>query len=171
MLRDAFDILALPPRLDLAAPDIERAYLACIAQIHPDVAAAGDAGDGGEGQDLAAQVNDARKTLSDPLARAEALLARLRGPTASTDKSLPPGFLMEIMELRETVEADRALDDPRERETRRKAWSCEAVARREAFVARLAPMFEAAVHDASVLSAIRTQLNAWRYTERLIEQL
>lgn len=162
MLKDAFDILALPPRLDLAARDIEAAYLAKIALIHPDIAP-----DDSDAMDLAAQINDARQALANPLARGETLLARLGGPSASMDKSLPPGFLMEIMELRESVEADLASGDP----SRKAAWTRDAIARREAFVTKLTPMFEAAPRDANGLAAIRTQLNAWRYTERLIEQL
>ncbi|MEK6703610.1 MAG: iron-sulfur cluster co-chaperone HscB C-terminal domain-containing protein, partial [Planctomycetota bacterium] len=154
-------------RLDLPEADIEGAYLAQIARIHPDLAG----GDAEDAMALAAQVNDARRTLADPLSRAEVLLARLGGATASEDKSLPPGFLMEIMELREGVEADRASGDP----ARLEARSREAITRRNEFVERLTPIFASAFGaskaPADTLAQIRTELNAWRYTERLIEQL
>lgn len=163
-MADPFDILGLAPRFDLGEGEIRRAYLARAAQVHPDTA-------GGEedAEALSAELNRAKRTLEDPERRANALLARLGGPAKEEDRSLPSGFLMEMMEVRERMEEAVASGDPARR-TEMEAW---AAARREAHASRVKALFEKAGGDApaDVLRAIRTELNAWRYVERMIEQL
>lgn len=117
----------------------------------------------------AASLTAARATLADPEQRAVALLAALGGPSASADRSLPDGFLMEMMELREQVESELEAGGPGARDR----WAGLAEARRRAHIGRVGAMFAALGDPASPneLGAIRRELNAWRYTERLIEQL
>jgi molecular chaperone HscB len=157
---DPFDLLGLPPVFDLDAPALQRAYLQRSAAIHPDLAAQ-DA----EAARQAAALNQAKRMLDDPERRANALLARLGGPGKERDRSLPPGFLIEIMETREEIESARL--DPAAR-TRWEHWGAE---RRAAYAARVSGLFASAGSNPAVLRAIRTELNAWRYIERLIEQL
>ncbi|MBZ0171321.1 MAG: hypothetical protein K8E66_02985 [Phycisphaerales bacterium] len=157
---DPFDTLGFEPRFDLASAEIERAYLARIASAHPDR----DADSAGP----AAALNIARATLLNAERRANALLARLGGPGPADDKSLPDGFLMEMMAVRGEIEGAIAEggDDVR------RAWEAWAEGRRAGYVDRITPLFaRAAGGDRSVLTEIRTGLNAWRYIERLIEQL
>lgn len=160
---DPFAALGLARRFDLADSEIESAFLARLAGAHPDLA--------GEGASMdAAALTEARATLADPERRAVALLALLGGPSASEDRSLPDGFLMEMMSLREEIEAELSSGDS---EARRK-WERFAEERRAGHERRVAEWFEAA--EASnlrpeLLAAVRLELNAWRYTERLIEQL
>lgn len=168
MPNDPFDILGLEPRFGLAEDQIERAYLTRIASAHPD--RADDAPDLGRSADL----NEARRTLLNPERRAAALLARLGGPDAAEDKSLPDGFLMEIMETRNEIEQELA-DDPSPR-TRAK-WQARAEQQRRQYADRVSALFDRAAPepgndpDPAALREIRTMLNAWRYIERLIEQL
>jgi len=164
---DPYDALGLEPRFDLADTEIERAYLSRVASAHP------DAGAGAGGADPAA-LNEARVALLDPERRAGALLARLGGPSASDHKALPDGFLMEIMEVRTEIEGAIASGGEAEREK----WERWADEQRAGFIAELTPMFAragervASGEDASdTLTEIRVRLNAWRYIERLIEQL
>lgn len=167
-MADPFDTLGLKATFDLDAPAIRRAYLARVAAVHPDAAQAAQADAADDARSTAA-LNDAKRTLEDPERRAIALLARLGGPTKEQDKSLPTGFLMDVMELREGVEEAMASGhaDVRER------VSQDAAARRAAHISRVSAMFSALGTPPSqaALAAIRTELNAWRYTERLIEQL
>lgn len=151
---DAFDRLGLEPRFDLAQGAIERAFLRRIAAVHPD--ASGE--DGGEAAELA----DARRVLDDPERRAEALLSRLGGP-GKEDRSLPEGFLVEIMSVREDIETDPD----------RRKWSAWAEQRRAHHIERVARLFSGLMDgdDPDRRRAIRVELNAWRYAERLIEQL
>ncbi len=157
-------MLGLEPTFALDAATIRRAYLARVAAIHPDSNTSDD--DGGRSS---AALNDAKATLEDPERRAAALLARLGGPTKEQDKSLPPGFLIQTMEMRERIESALASGDP----DARSAVERDAAARRATHIARVAELFLAARASpgAEALRAIRIELNAWRYVERLIEQL
>lgn len=165
MVPDAFDILGLEPTFTLEPSAIRRAYLARIAALHPDSAGGDDANDGRS----SAALNHAKATLEDPERRASALLVRLGGPTKEQDKSLPPGFLLETMEMRERIEAALAYADPEARAS----IGRDAATRRAAHIARITNLFLAAptAPTPESLRAIRTELNAWRYIERLIEQL
>ncbi len=160
-MRDPFDTLGLPPRLGLTRAEIDRAYRKRVAANHPDLAL------GADPDAAAAELNEARELLLDAERRAGALLARLRGP-GPEDRSLPPGYLPQIMARREAVEEALA-SDPEAAKTELER----ALADRASFVERLTPLFEQAQTspDPGLLADIRRQLNAWRYIERLIEQL
>lgn len=53
---------------------------------------------------LSAALNEAYGILSDPIRRAEHLMALWGGPDASMDKRLPPEFLEKMLEWREEAE-------------------------------------------------------------------
>ncbi|CAG0955213.1 hypothetical protein PHYC_00425 [Phycisphaerales bacterium] len=157
MTGDPFAVLGLSPGFDLDRQAIERAYLRKAAALHPD--AAGEAS-----SEQAADLNRARAALADSERRAEALLRRLGGPEKERDKSLPTGFLMEIMEVREQVEAALAEAD----EPGRAHWRAWALDQRSEYERRISELFRAGPPP---LTEIRKTLNAWRYVERLLEQL
>jgi molecular chaperone HscB len=148
---DPFAILGLPRRFDLPDAAVRRAFLAKVQSAHPD--AGGD-------QDIGADLTKARDTLLNPESRADALLQLLGGPAKDADKSLPPGFLMDIMETREALDAALASNTTPELE-RLKAW---AHAERQNYTQAVAAAFAAAD-----LKNVRTALNAWRYIERMLE--
>jgi curved DNA-binding protein CbpA len=166
---DPFETLGLPARFKLAAQDIGRAYLARAAACHPDLAGAGgDEALAAAAARTAAALNDARAVLLDPESRARALLARL-DPGGASDRTLPEGFLAEIMATRlgleEAIEGGKPADLDRWRE-----W---AAGERGSSIDRIAGLF-AGLGDppaAAGLVEIRRRLNAWRYIERMIEQI
>ena len=155
-MADAFDALGLEPQMDLSDETIRRAYLTRAAAAHPDA---------GGNETESAALNDARGILADPEKRANELLARLGGP-GPDDKTLPGGFLMEILEVRERIEAAIATGDPEQRALCER----EAEDRRRTHRERVTDLFDQS-GDAETLKAVRVELNAWRYAERLIEQL
>lgn len=161
-LPDPFSLLGLPASFDLDARVIEAAYLQRAASSHPDLAdehAAEDA------DVVSGQLNEARQILLNAELRANTLLALRGGPSKESDKSLPPGFLMEIMETREQIEEALAARDP----ARLQSWREWALAQQSDYTTRVAALFrDSSSHK---LVEIRTTLNAWRYLERLIEQL
>ncbi len=168
MSSDAFDILGLEPRFDLDPSAIRRAYLARAGTAHPDRAGPPVDGNAVGPEASAAALNVARATLENPERRATALLARLGGPGKEADRSLPDGFLMQMMDIREQIAAaaDKAPFI---------AWGEQ---QRAQHIRRAADLFTTAVasaHDSAsvtpTLKAIRRELNAWRYIERLIEQI
>jgi molecular chaperone HscB len=160
---DPFDVLGVAPRFDLGHDALERAYLARSADLHPDAAADPDA------PRMAASLNEAKRALDDPERRAEALLLRLGGPSKESDRSLPVGFLPEIMEVRESAEQARALGD---RGTLGR-WEDWAERKREGYIRSVGERFAGLPPRPSPadLKALRVELNAWRYIERMIEQL
>lgn len=170
MPSNPFHILGLSPRFDLDEVALRRAYLARVSAIHPDLAGAEDAQASGhtDGQAASAELNHAREILANPETRASALLDILGGPSKESDKSLPPGFLMDIMETREAIETSLAGN-----QAERTRWLAWGTQQRESFTAQVRDQFTAAASSPTpdALRQIRTTLNAWRYIERLIEQL
>lgn len=160
---DPFDLLNLPPTFDLDAAALHRAWLSASARLHPDRAGPGTS-EMEEAQRLSvlAAMNRAKAVLSDPIQRAEALLTRLGGPLKEDDKSLPEGFLMEMLEVREQLDEATASGHPEEISK----WEAWAGDRRRDAIERVTRLFES-----NALTDIRRELNAWRYIERMIEQL
>lgn len=105
-----------------------------------------------------AELNEAKRVLEDPERRANALLAKLGGPSKEEDRSLPEGFLMEMMEVREQMEEDGAAG--------RGKWEEWAKERRGEAIEEVGAMFRE-----RRLAEVRRRLNAWRYIERMMEQL
>lgn len=187
---DAFDMLGLPPRFDLEAGAVERAYLARLTAAHPDhagdepVEASGDE----PGPD-AAGLNAARAVLLDAEQRARALLSRrareagVDGRRLEEDRSLPEGFLPTIMAAREALDAARAgaAAGGANELARLRAW---AMAERDGHVRRVGALFAsmtppgagtavtgAGAEAAAALRGVARELNAWRYIERMLAQL
>lgn len=161
-LPDPFSVLGLPPSFEIDAAAIESAYLQRAATSHPDLAGAGDAE---EADAISAELNDARQVLLDPEQRANALLTLRGGPSKEADKALPENFLLQMMETREQIEDALATHDA-DRVLEWKKW---ALDERASYVARVGGLFRD--QSPSALNEIRRMLNAWRYIERLNEQL
>lgn len=164
MEQDPFDILGVSPAFNLDSEALETAYLRLAAKLHPDLAAADS-----EAHTRSAQLNDAKRILDDPERRAHALLARLHGPGSNDDKSLPEGLLMEVMEVRQAAEQARKVNDLPEMQK----WLAWAENRRDRHIQSVSNSFAKLNDppDQASLQAIRIELNAWRYIERMIEQL
>lgn len=171
-----FHVLGLPRSVELDRARVQQAYLARSSALHPDLHA-----DDPELESAAAELNKAREMLLDDEQRLTALWKLLvaespLGPDIQRavleDKSLPPGFLMEMMETREEIERATATAD-RSALDRWEQWGAEQRAGYINTVSRLlAPLLEtprAASHRA--LADVKAQFNAWRYIERLLEQL
>ena len=157
-----FEMLGVEATFPIARDRIEAAYLARIASIHPD---SGQDSDGASAESL----NLARSTLLNPESCANALLGVLGGPDTARSRSLPEGFLTYIMGKREEI--DSSLAEDRAKNSRRwLAWATEQRAEYESVVSQLFESFRSS-GDVGTLTDIRVQLNAWRYVERLIEQL
>lgn len=167
---DAFDILGVRPGFDLDLDKLNQAYLIAAAAIHPDLAAGSDSA-----PQRMAEVNQSRRILANPELRADLLLKRLGGPAADAEKGLPPRFLAEMMSVREEIEEVLAQTDPAKREVGRRHWETWARTEREKATLQVSEMFKAVPADAAsragALQQIRVRLNAWRYVERLMEQL
>lgn len=161
-LPNPFETLGLPPAYRIGRDQIERAYRERLRTAHPDAG-------GGDALADPALLNEARRVLLDDERRASLMLSIVGGPDASACKDLPDGFLMGMMMQRQEIE--EAVESGGEAE--RAEWERWGIEQRRAYRERIADLFDGLGDPAPVesLRAIRVQLNAWRYIERLIEQL
>lgn len=106
--RDHFALFGLPARQALDGDELDRLYREVQSRVHPDKHAHRGDADRRVAMQWSTQVNDAYQTLRDPLLRARYLL-HLSGhdPRIETNTAMPTEFLMQQMELRETVEQAR----------------------------------------------------------------
>jgi molecular chaperone HscB len=107
-----FELLALPESVELDRTALERAYQTLQSQWHPDQFAGADAPTRTRALQQTSLLNDAYRTLRDPVTRAAHLLA-LRGldPERLEQNELEPEFLFEQMAWREDLEEYRAALD------------------------------------------------------------
>lgn len=91
----------------ISTSDLRREFLQLQGLVHPDKYPSGEAKQHAEA--LSARINEAYRTLSDPLQRAQYLLREWHGidvtaEDAATKHALDAQTLMEVMEVQETIE-------------------------------------------------------------------
>jgi len=131
-----FGALGIEPRFDIDLGELERAFHARSAEVHPDRFASAPAAERVAALSKSMELNQAYKTLKRPVPRAEYLLARAGKGIAEGEK-VDASFLAEVLELREELEEARAaakLDEVTRLERVMKA-------RHDGLVAGLAPAF------------------------------
>ena len=104
-MQNHFELFGLAPAFALEAEALERSYRDIQSKVHPDrFAHAGDAERRASLQ-WTTRVNEAYRTLKDPLQRAKHLL-ELRGVDVAfeTNTAMPADFLVQQMALRESLE-------------------------------------------------------------------
>jgi molecular chaperone HscB len=102
---DYFAFFGLPEKLTIDADDLERRYLGLSWKLHPDNFVNAEEFERNLSLERSSQLNDAYRTLRDPVARVEYLLAR-KGvrKEGQTKQQAPPELLEEVFELNESLE-------------------------------------------------------------------
>ncbi len=119
VMHSHFELFGLTPAFAIEGEALERSYREIQSKVHPDrFAHAGDAERRASLQ-WTTRVNEAYRTLKDPVQRAKHLL-ELHGVDVAfeTNTAMPPEFLMQQMELRESLEEAKtpaSLDEMRKR--------------------------------------------------------
>jgi len=110
--KNYFEIFGLPESFRLDLTDVTKRYRELQQQLHPDRFASASDQDRRLSVQMAALVNEAYQTLKDPVRRGRYLLL-LKGVDTGeeSDTSMNTGFLMEQMELRESLESVRDSED------------------------------------------------------------
>ena len=161
-----FFALGLEPRFALDPADIRRRTMRAAIRLHPDRAA--DPVSASEQAIELASINEAAGVLLDEIARAEAIIRFHDGPSPSEDHSLPEGFLEAMlstrMELEEAVESGNEAGKSALEEWARSEW-----AERRNAVADL--LDQDPVPGSDRLISARREINRWRYSQRMLEQL
>jgi molecular chaperone HscB len=163
-----YESLGLEPKLSLDVDDLKKRFYEHSRQWHPDRFSRASAAEQQKALDMTALINDAFRTLRDPVARAEYFLKE-KGMEPSKDA--PPELLEEVFELNMALEelrdgdesARAGLDQSRHRFLGMRAEIDDALAER----------FEAydSGTDPAVLSDIRTALNRRRYVTNLVRDV
>jgi molecular chaperone HscB len=111
MTRDYFEFFDLPRNLAIDTKDLEKRFYALSRQFHPDLHSRKSAAERDYALESTAVLNDAYRTLRDPIARAEYLL-KLEGFDIGEQgtKDVPAELLEEVFDLNMTIEELRSGD-------------------------------------------------------------
>lgn len=111
--QDYFALFGLPVGFPVDLERLADAYRALQGAVHPDRFAAGSDQERRLSMQASTRVNEAFQTLKDPLSRARYLLILHTGdPGTDNQTTRDAAFLMEQMELRETLAEARGQSDP-----------------------------------------------------------
>ena len=105
MTRNHFELFDLAPRYALDAEQLEQSYKDLQALVHPDRHAQAVQAEQRASMQWTTRVNDAYRTLRDPVQRAKYILETHGVDVAfETDTQMPTDFLMQQLETREQLE-------------------------------------------------------------------
>ena len=169
---DRFAVLGLPRRLTVDRDDLERRYLDASRAVHPDRHQTADDRTRALSLAASAAVNQAYRTLRDPVARGRYWL-ELHGMALGKDNNrVPPALAELVFETQETLEEFRSGGAERESVA---ATHATLDARLQGLVADLAaryPAWDAADPTAPVvLDELKTRLSEIAYLDTLVEDV
>jgi molecular chaperone HscB len=109
---DYFETLGIRRGLNLSVDDLQQRYYRLSRELHPDRFMNKPPAEQQRALDMSSTLNDARRTLQDPIKRANYLLS-LEGFDIGEQKSkdVPPELLEEVFELNMALEEMRSGDD------------------------------------------------------------
>lgn len=106
---DYFGLFGLPQKLRIDVADLEQRFHQMSWKLHPDNFVRAPERDRGLSLDVSSQLNDAYRTLREPVSRVEYLLAREGMRKEGQHKQhAPPELLEEVFELNESLDELRA---------------------------------------------------------------
>ncbi len=165
---DYYKFLGLERCLSLDPADLQKRFYSLSRLVHPDRFQRSSPNEQRFSLEATALLNDAYRTLRDPVARAEYFLKEEGLAKEDHRNNVPPELLEEVFELNETLDELRG-GDPSVR-PRLEAARNRFKALRAEIDGELEGLFQEfdAKHDRSVLMRIRAVLNRRRYIENLL---
>ena len=111
-MTDYFELLGIPRSLNLSLDALQQRYYELSRQLHPDRFMQKPEAERQRALDMSSALNDAYRTLKDPIRRAQYLLT-LEGFDIGEQRSkdVPPELLEEVFELNMALEEMRGGDD------------------------------------------------------------
>jgi molecular chaperone HscB len=163
-----YEALGIAPALALDMEDVKKRFYERSRQWHPDRFSRAGAAERDKALEMTAVLNDAFRTLKDPVARAEYFLKE-RGLELSKDA--PAELLEEVFELNMALEELREGDESARGQLTESAEKFRAM--QSVSDTELAALF--AQHDVSphakTLDQIRAALNRRRYVSNLVRDV
>lgn len=173
VMNNPFETLGLKPGFALDLPTLERRQRELSRALHPDRFAGSSAAERRQALSRAMDVNQACRTLRDPLSRADAVLATLGAPPigGETERVTDPALLLEILEQREELDEVRRRGDV----AALASLKARMKAREQALVRELErafePLLERGRAEAEGLERLRRPLIELRYVRRYLSEV
>lgn len=172
-MSNPFETLGLRPGFALDLPALERRQRELSRALHPDRFAGSSAAERRQALSRAMDVNQACRTLRDPLSRADAVLATIGAAPVGGEgeRVTDPALLMAMLEQREE------LDEVRRRGDRAALGSLKdkMKAREQALLEELERAFEPLVEPNAAapagLEGVRRPLIELRYVRRYLDEV
>ncbi len=164
-----FEFLDYPEKLNIDIKDLEQRFYALSRKWHPDRFARAAVEEQQRALDSSALLNDAYRTLRDPVARTEYLLS-LKGIAAGHEQKVPPELLEEVFEL------NMALEEVKMGDTDSLPQLRQAEVRFQQMLAQADQDLEAdfrawdASADPAILHRLRARLNYRKYIFNLVRE-
>jgi molecular chaperone HscB len=164
---DRFAALGVPRTYALDTKELEVHYRDLSRKLHPDRFAKAPPRERMLSLQAATTLNEAYRVLRTPVRRAEYLLD-LFGAKVGDQDPVEPGFLMEILELREELGEAKAAGDAASLSRLFAAMQ----ERKDAAMRRVADGFAAYEHepDAALLADVKVSLVSLRYFQRFLDE-
>ncbi len=163
---DYFTMFGFERKFDIDSEELEKRFIELSRLVHPDFHSNDVDNVMMLSMQITSELNQAYETLSDPIKRAEYLLALSGGPDAEKDKSTPEELLPYILHLRESFEFAQAQDDKAKTDEIRQSIKV-LKEQTEQRIFQLARELNSPSNDNSLRSELRKQLNAIRYINNL----
>ncbi|MBX2907509.1 MAG: Fe-S protein assembly co-chaperone HscB [Taibaiella sp.] len=166
-----FELFDIKPSFNPDATQVKSKFYDLSRQYHPDRIAADGAENALEALQMAAHVNQAYKTLKDGDATM-AYVLKIHGMMEDEEKyTLPPAFLMEMMDLNEAVsEYEAAPLDESTRLTAKNALAAQLQTWNDA-AAPLTSRYNNGDYDDKLLLAIKDMYFRKKYLHRIQERM
>jgi len=162
LTKSHFELFGLTERFGIDPTALDAAYRNVQAAVHPDRYGGASGTERRLALQLATQVNEAYRTLRDPVLRAAYLCAHHGAdPQVGSNTSMPAAFLAQQMELRERLDEAR---EARSAEQLRQLRE-ELTADREALIGQLAEAIDTRGDYALAASLVRQLMFVERFGE------
>jgi molecular chaperone HscB len=169
---DYFELFGLPRSLNLSRDDLQQRYYRFSRELHPDRFMNKPPAEQQRALDMSSALNDARRTLQDPIQRANYLL-KLEGFDIGEQKSkdVPPELLEEVFELNMALEEMRGGDDSaRPQLEQAEANFTRMMADVDSQLQRVFEKYDRAPQR-EFLSELRGILNRRKYIQNLVDEV
>jgi molecular chaperone HscB len=169
---DYYEIFGLPRSLNLSLDDLQARFYRLSRELHPDRFMQKPVAERERAVEMSSALNDAYRTLKDPIKRAQYLLA-FEGFDVGEQgsKDVAPDLLEEVFELNMALEEMRAGDVSARRQLEQAGKNFTEML--GSIDGQLQSLFEEydATHSRDVLGRIRGVLNRRKYVQNLVSEV